>query len=49
LVGAVLVLIADQIAIHIFAPQVLPVGAILGLLGAGTLLTLILRKSHELN
>ncbi|MEY3995664.1 MAG: hypothetical protein RL344_7 [Pseudomonadota bacterium] len=49
LTGSILVLIADQIALRLFAPQVIPVGAVLGLLGAGTLLTLILRQSHEFN
>jgi iron complex transport system permease protein len=47
LMGAVLVLLADQLALRLFSPQVLPVGAVLGIVGAGTMLTTLLRRNHD--
>jgi iron complex transport system permease protein len=44
--GGLLVLVADQAAMRVFAPQVLPVGSVLGVLGAATMLTVLLRRSH---
>ncbi len=46
LTGAALVLCADQAAMRLFAPQVLPVGSVLGMLGAITLLLVLLRRRH---
>jgi iron complex transport system permease protein len=44
--GALLVLLADQLAMHLFAPQALPVGSVLGVLGAATMLTALLRRRY---
>lgn len=46
LAGALLVLMADQLAMRLFAPQVLPVGSVLGVLGAATLLSILFRWHH---
>lgn len=46
LTGAVLVLAADQLAMRVFAPQVLPVGSVLGVLGAVTMLTVLFKQTR---
>ncbi len=47
LMGALLVLAADQLALRLFSPQVLPVGAVLGVVGAATMLMVLLRRSYN--
>ena len=46
LLGATLVLAADTVAQVLFAPQILPVGAVLGVIGAASLMILIVRARH---
>lgn len=47
--GAALVLLADQAAMRVFAPQVLPVGSVLGGLGAATMLAVLFKRTHTSN
>jgi ABC-type enterobactin transport system permease subunit len=48
IVGAVLLLAADLLAQHAFAPQQLPVGLVTGCLGGVYLIALLLRRRHPI-